>query len=68
MRGRPYTEAKIYYDAHVGEGEYLKTPGGSAYYVARVRPHRTIRRRLNLVVLRWPVDEIPVGATVRPLH
>jgi hypothetical protein len=48
-------------------GDYLKTPGGSAYLVQALRVNRKRPYRRHLDCLRWPIDEIPVDARVHPL-
>lgn len=68
--GLPYTPCKLFYDggALVEVGHYLRTPAGSAYLVDAVRQNRNRPYRKHLQCLRWPVDEIPPGAVVHPLH
>lgn len=70
MRRPPYTECKLYVDGipQLQVGQYLRTPGGSAYCVTEIRPSRARPYRRNLRVLRWPVDDIPADATVYELH
>ena len=71
MRTKPaFTPCKLFYDggARLELGDYLRTPGGSAYLIQIVRPNgnRTYRRHLDCV--RWPIDEIPENAVIHPLH
>ena len=70
MPRQPYTECKLYVDGipQLQVGQYLRTPGGSAYCVTEIRqsPSRPMRR--NLRCLRWPVSEIPADAKVWDLH
>ncbi len=70
MPGQPYTECKLYVDGIPGlqEGDYLRTRGGSAYFVTSIRQSRSRPYRRNLRALRWPVEEILPQATVHQLH
>lgn len=70
MKRQPYTPCKLFYDgfASLHVGEYLKTPAGSAYLIQSVRINRNRAYRQHLDCIRWPVAEIPKGATVHPLH
>jgi hypothetical protein len=70
MKRQPYTECKLYVDGipQLKEGDYLRTPGGSAYCVLGLRPSRSRPYRRNLRCLRWPLDQIPADATVFELH
>ena len=71
MRTRePYTECKLYVDGFpkLKVGDYLRTPGGSAYLVQRLTPSRVWPQRRNLSCLRWPLEEIPANACVYELH
>ena len=70
MAREPYTSCKLYVDGMpaLEVGHYLRTPGGSGYFVAELRQHRTRPQRRNLRCLRWPVNEIPDDATVHELH
>lgn len=70
IRGQPYSQCRLYYDGlqPIEEGEFLRTPAGSAYRIQRVTQHRTRPYRKNLVCLRVPVDDIPADAKVHPLH
>lgn len=70
MARAPYTECRLYVDGipSLQEGDYLRTPGGSGYFVVAIRQSPTRPYRRNLRVLRWPVTEIPVGSKVHPLH
>ena len=70
MRGQPYTPCKLYYDGwqEIEVGDFLKTPAGSAYLIQSIRQNKNKPYRRHLECLRWPVDEIPEGATVHPLH
>lgn len=70
MRRRPaYSPCKLFYDggATLSVGDYLKTPGGSAYLVQAVRQNKRRTYRRHLDCLRWPIEEIPPAATVHPL-
>lgn len=60
----PYTPVKLYTDGLAGlrPGDYITTSGGSAYLVQEVRPSPTKPRRRYLSCIRWPIDEVPVGA------
>jgi len=69
VKGMPYSECRIFYDAPIAEGDYILTSSGkTAYFVTAVRASPRIRRRNYLRCLRWPANEIPEGATVRRLH
>jgi hypothetical protein len=70
LRGEPYSACKLYYDgaANLAIGDYLVTPGGSAYLVQTIRQNRNRPYRKHLDCLRWPKAEIPDGAKVHPLH
>lgn len=71
MRTRePFTECKLYVDGipQLKEGDYLRTPGGSAYLVQKIKPSRSRPERRNLSCLRWPIEEIPAAARVFELH
>lgn len=70
MKGRqPYTECKLYVDGipQLQPGHYLRTRGGSGYYVAEMRQSPTRPRRRNLRCIRTPVADIPTGAIVHEL-
>jgi hypothetical protein len=69
LRRTPYSPCKLYYDGarDLRAGDYLKTPGGSAYLVQALRVNRKRPYRRHLDCLRWPIDEIPVDARVHPL-
>lgn len=66
----PYTPCKIYIDGifDLQEGHFLRTPGGSAYLVQGIRQNRRRAYRRHLQCVRWPIDDIPGGATVHELH
>lgn len=70
MKGTPYSPCKLFYDGFesLAVGDYLKTPGGSAYLIQSVRINRNRAYRQHLDCVRWPAAEIPRGATVHPLH
>ena len=70
LRSSPYSACKLYYDGAVDlvVGNYLLTPGGSAYLVQSIRQNRNRAYRKHLSCLRWPKAEIPSEATVYPLH
>ena len=70
MRGQAYTPCKLYYDGghDLQVGDFLKTPAGSAYLIQAMRQNKKKSYRKHLECLRWPVDEIPAGATVHPLY
>lgn len=71
MRSAPaYTPCTLFYDGGfaIAVGDYLRTPGGSAYLVQAVRQNRNRPYRRHLQCLRWPVDDIPSDAIVHPLH
>ncbi|WP_293763644.1 hypothetical protein [Stenotrophomonas sp.] len=70
MRRQPYTECKLYVDGipQLKVGDYLCTPGGSAYCVTEIRQSKARPYRRNLRVLRWPTTEIPADATVHMLY
>ena len=70
MRRAPYTPCKLFIDGVLilEPGDYLKTPGGSAYLVQSMRFDRKRSYRRHLQCLRWPVAEIPPSANVHPLH
>jgi hypothetical protein len=69
-RGEPWTECGLFYDGlqPLLAGDFLLTPAGSAYRVERVHVNRNRPYRQQLRCLRWPPEEIPVGAKVFPLH
>jgi len=68
--GEPYTLCQLFYDgfASLEVGQFLKTPGGSAYKIQSVRINRNRAYRQHLECLRWPVAEIPKRAKVHPLY
>lgn len=71
MRTKPaFTPCQLFYDggARLEIGDYLKTPGGSAYLIQTVRQNRNRTCRHHLECVRWPIDEIPDNAVVHPLH
>jgi hypothetical protein len=70
MKREPYTECRLYVDGipNLAVGDFLMTPGGSAYCVTDLKQHRTRPNRRNLRCLRWPAVEIPAGATVHSFH
>lgn len=70
MRRQPYTECKLYVDGipQLAAGDYLRTPGGSAYCVVELKQSRTRPQRRNLRCLRWPPSEIPTDVRVFELH
>jgi hypothetical protein len=70
LRRAPYSPCKLYYDGHVDvlAGDYLLTPGGSAYLIQSVRVNRNRPYRRHLGCLRWPKGEIPPDARVHALH
>lgn len=70
MNRRPYTECKLYVDGifDLQAGHYLRTPGGSGYYVAELRPSRKRPHRRNLRCIRTPIADFPPDATVHELR
>lgn len=70
MKRAPYTECRLYVDGipDLVEGHYLRTPGGSAYWVTSIAASRSRPMRRNLRCLRWPVEEIPESAVVHTMH
>jgi hypothetical protein len=72
MRGsrQPFTPCRLYVDGifALDAGHYLRTPAGSAYLVQGIRQNgrRPFRRHLQCV--RWPLAEIPEGATVHEMR
>jgi hypothetical protein len=70
MRTRAmHTECKLYYDspAHVEVGHFLRSNGGSVYFVTEVRRNSKRRFRKHLRCLRWPPAELPDHAVVHPI-
>jgi hypothetical protein len=67
---QPYTECRIYIDGLFGleVGHYIRTAGGSGYFVTEVRQNRKRVHRRHLRCLRWPVAEIPADAVVHELR
>lgn len=70
MMRQPYTECGLFVDGifALEVGHYLRTAGGSGYYVSRIRQSRTKPHRRNLRCIRTPVAEIPADATVHELR
>jgi hypothetical protein len=71
MRTKPaFTPCTLFYDggARLEVGDYLKTPGGSAYLIQTVRQNRNRAYRRHLGCVRWPVEDIPDNAVVHALH
>lgn len=70
MRRTPYTPCKLFYDGGqtLDVGHFLKTPGGSAYLIQKVRRNKNRSYRQHLDCVRWPIEEIPVDALTHPLH
>lgn len=70
LRRAPYTECKLYVDGihDLEVGHYLRTPGGSGYFVSEVKQSPTRPARRNLRCLRWPIAEIPPKAIVHDLY
>lgn len=70
MNRAPYTECKLYVDGipQLEVGQYLRTPGGSGYFVTAIRQSPSRPQRRNLRCLRWPPKEIPADAVVHELH
>lgn len=67
---RPYTPCKLFFDGarNLKTGDFLCTPGGSAYLVQSIRQNRNRPYRKHLECLRWPANEIPEGSKVHPLY
>jgi hypothetical protein len=70
LRGVPYSTCKLFFDGarDLSVGDYLLTPGGSAYLVQSIRQNRNRAYRKHLECLRWPKAEIPAGVRVHALH
>lgn len=70
MRGLAYTPCRLYYEGlrALNVGDYLVTPGGSAYLITSIRPSRTRPHRKHLECLRWPLAELPDRARTHPLY
>ena len=60
-RRLPFTPCKLYIDGAegLGVGDFIVTPGGSAYLVQKTRQSPTKPTRLYLTCLRWPIEQIP---------
>ena len=69
MRRAPYTECQLYVDGmpSLQVGHYIRTRGGSGYWVTGMRQNKRRPQRRHLRCLRWPVEEIPPDATVHEL-
>lgn len=69
-RRAPYTPCRIYVDGipELKVGDYLRTPGGSAYLVQEMRQNQNRPERRHLTCLRWPPAEIPDDAVIYELH
>jgi hypothetical protein len=70
MKRAPYTDCRIYIDGvpELKVGDYLRTPGGSAYLVTEMRQNARRPHRRHLRCLRWPVAEVPDDATIFEFH
>jgi hypothetical protein len=71
QRKPPYTPTKfaiLYtppdYSPVVAEGEYVIHNHRKAFFVTGVSPSKRIPGKVNLKVLRWPLDEVSAGAVV----